>query len=90
MFAWSISTPEMLTLLVLAVLLFGKKLPEVAGSMGKTFRAFQQSWHGLEDDMIDTVPRVPAPVRQALAPQRIGTAVPPLEESAAPQAPPVI
>jgi Sec-independent protein translocase protein TatA len=76
MFAWGISTPDF-TLLLLAVLLFGKKLPEVAASMGKTFRVFQQSWHGIEDDTIDRVTRVPPPVRQATAPARITTSVPP-------------
>lgn len=88
MFAWSISAPEILTLLLLAVLLFGKKLPEVAASMGKAFRDFQNGWRGIEDDMVHGVSRGQPAIRQA-APQRIGTAVPKFDECSIATEPPL-
>jgi len=89
MFAWSISAPEAMTLLVLAVLLFGKKLPEVAASMGKSLRVFQKSWQGIEEDVFDRVARAPA-AQQAALPQQIGSPLPKLEEPAAAEPPPVV
>jgi sec-independent protein translocase protein TatA len=64
MFAWSITGPQLIALLVLAVLLFGKRLPELAASMGKTLKSFQESWHGIESEVEVSVP------------QRIGTSAP--------------
>jgi sec-independent protein translocase protein TatA len=72
MFAWSISGPELVVLLVLAVLLFGKKLPEVAAYLGKALKTFQNSWHGIETE-VESVIQPHAVVR---APQRISTAIP--------------
>ena len=83
MFAWSVSAPEIIALLVLAVLLFGKKLPEVAASMGKSVRVFQNSWNGIEEETVASISQATAPVRQAAVPQRIGTAVPKFDELAA-------
>jgi sec-independent protein translocase protein TatA len=87
MFAWSISAPEAMTLLVLAVLLFGKKLPEVAASMGKSLRVFQNSWQGVENDVFDRVARAPVAPPAAL-PQQIGSPHPKIDESAAAAEPP--
>jgi sec-independent protein translocase protein TatA len=91
MFAWSFSAPEIIALLVLAVLLFGKKLPEVAASMGKSVRVFQNSWNGIEEETVASISQATAPVRQAAVPQRIGTAGPKFDElAAAPEPPPVM
>ena len=42
---------EMLIILVIAVLLFGKRLPEVARSLGKGLTEFKKGMHGLEDEI---------------------------------------
>lgn len=42
---------EMMIIGVLAVLLFGNKLPEVAKNMGKSFSDFKKGMHGIEDEV---------------------------------------
>lgn len=42
---------EMMIIGVLAVLLFGNKLPEVAKNMGKSFSDFKKGMNGIEDDV---------------------------------------
>jgi sec-independent protein translocase protein TatA len=73
---------EMMVLLVLGVLLFGRKLPEVGRSLGKGIVEFKKGLKGLEDDVdvsnnfrMDT-PAVEAP----RPPQRIATKVPKFED----------
>jgi len=42
---------EMMIIGVLAVLLFGNKLPEVAKNMGKSFSDFKKGMHGIEEEV---------------------------------------
>lgn len=42
---------EMLVIGILAVLLFGKRLPEVGRSLGKGLVEFKKGLHGIEDDL---------------------------------------
>lgn len=42
---------EMLIIGVIAVLLFGKRLPEVGRSLGKGIVEFKKGIHGIEDDL---------------------------------------
>ncbi len=79
---------EMMIILVVGVLLFGRKLPEVGRSLGKGIVEFKKGLKGLEDDVdvsnnfrIDT-PAVEAP----RPPQRIATNVPKFEDPAPPHA----
>jgi sec-independent protein translocase protein TatA len=79
---------EMMLILVVGVLLFGRKLPEVGRSLGKGIVEFKKGLKGLEDDVdvsnnfrIDT-PAVEAP----RPPQRIATNVPKFEDPAPPSA----
>lgn len=67
MFAWGISPPEAAVLCVLAVLLFGKKLPEIASAVGSSLRKFQESWRGVEDDVADLRRPLPPPRTQCLS-----------------------
>ena len=64
--------PEMLLLLVLGSLLFGRKLPELGRSVGKTLVEFKKGMKGIEDEVSETsAPRAsiePEPVRP---PQRV-------------------
>jgi len=55
-FAWFSPGPmEMLIIGVIAVLLFGKRLPEVGRSLGKGIVEFKKGIHGLEDDIDSAV-----------------------------------
>jgi len=44
---------EMFVVLVIALLLFGKRLPEVARSMGKGITEFKKGMRGFEDEIRD-------------------------------------
>ena len=48
---------EMLALLILGVLLFGKKLPEVGKSLGRSLVEFKKGLQGLEDEVAGTASR---------------------------------
>jgi sec-independent protein translocase protein TatA len=76
-------TQEMLVLLVLGVLLFGRKLPEVGRYLGKGIVEFKKGIKGLEDD-IDTQasarPETPA-LEQPRPPQRVMTSAPKFEDA---------
>ncbi len=51
---------EMMIVGVIAVLLFGNRLPEVARSVGKGLTEFKKGIHGITDD-IDLASREPPP-----------------------------
>lgn len=58
MFAFmGISPMEMMVVGIIALLLFGKRLPEVARSLGKGMVEFKKGIHGIEDDIHDSVNR---------------------------------
>ena len=42
---------EMVLVLIVAVLLFGSRLPTVARSLGKSFVEFKKGIHGVEDEL---------------------------------------
>jgi sec-independent protein translocase protein TatA len=69
---------EMIILLILGVLLFGKKLPEVGRSLGKGLVEFKKGLQGIEDD-VQTSSR-PAEVAPSRPPQRIAASAPKFEE----------
>jgi len=50
-FGWAPSGVEVLVVLIIALLLFGKRLPEVARSMGKGIVEFKKGVKGIEDDI---------------------------------------
>lgn len=90
MFAWMPGPQEMLVLLLLGVLLFGRKLPEIGRSLGKTVVEFKKGVKGLEDEVATDAPSraavEPEPVRP---PQRITQATPKFDDAAAPIPPKV-
>ena len=61
-FAWQPSIWELLIILVIALLLFGKRLREVARSLGKGVVEFKKGLKGVEDDVDQT--NYPQPPRQ--------------------------
>ncbi len=84
-FLGSIGAQEMIILLVIGVLLFGRKLPEVGRYLGKGIVEFKKGIKGLEDDLDTTAsvsaPRSEAPVLdQPRPPQRVMTAAPKFED----------
>ncbi len=80
---FGLGTQEIMLLLVLGVLLFGRNLPSLGRSLGKTVTEFKRGVKGLEDDMEPTpggAPRAvdPEPVRP---PQRVTSSAPKFEDS---------
>ena len=85
MFAFfNLGAQEMIILLIIGVLLFGRKLPEVGRYLGKGIVEFKKGIKGLEDD-VDTTASAPAqsPVmlEQPRPPQRVMTTAPKFEDS---------
>src|SRR5437879_12250399 len=84
---FNLGAQEMIILLIVGVLLFGRRLPEVGRYLGKGIVEFKKGIKGLEDD-VDTGAHQPQaradqPVEQPRPPQRIGTTAPQLEEAPA-------
>jgi sec-independent protein translocase protein TatA len=52
---WGVGPQEMMIFGIIALLLFGKRLPEVARSLGKGIVEFKKGVRGIEDDMEDNV-----------------------------------
>ena len=68
MFPSGINPAEFMLFAMIALLLFGKKLPEVARSMGKGVMEFKKGMKGFEDEMrgavSDSKPIAKTPVRR--------------------------
>jgi sec-independent protein translocase protein TatA len=65
-FVGGLSTWELLIILVIALLLFGKRLPEVGKSIGKGIVEFKKGLKGIEEEVDDAASR-PAAHRAAPA-----------------------
>jgi sec-independent protein translocase protein TatA len=78
LFAWLNSPWAWVLIALVAVVLFGRRLPEVARSLGQSIKSFQKGMHGLEDDISSaTSPSQPAaPSEAPKVPQRITSATP--------------
>lgn len=62
-FLQNIGLPEMIVIGLIALLLFGRRLPEVGRSLGKGIVEFKKGLRDIEDDVSDrpSEPRKPAP-----------------------------
>lgn len=80
-----LSPMDMILILGVGVLLFGRKLPEVGKYLGKGIVEFKKGLKGLEDEVESasmTPPRhEPAALEQPRPPQRINATAPKFEES---------
>lgn len=81
-----LGTMEMLVLLVIGVILFGRKLPEVGRYLGKGIVEFKKGIRGLEDDVdggtnAPAITRVePTPTEAPRPPQRVVTSAPKFDD----------
>lgn len=75
-----IGYPELIVLLFVAVMLFGRRLPEAARSVGKAFVELKKGIMGVEDEVGTPAPSVtPAPRLT----DKVGVAAPKFEEPSA-------
>ena len=74
---------EIALIVVIGVLLFGRKLPEVGRYLGKGIIEFKKGIKGLEDDVEGTaVQRQPEPaLEQPRPPQRVTATAPKFEDN---------
>jgi sec-independent protein translocase protein TatA len=49
--AWSLGWPEILVILIIALILFGRRLPEVARSLGKSLTEFKKGMNETQDEI---------------------------------------
>src|SRR5438128_7493996 len=80
---FNFSTQEILVLLVLGVLLFGRRLPEVGRYLGKGIVEFKKGMKGLEDDVDGgTTVRQEPMIEQPRPPQRVTASTPKFNDDA--------
>jgi len=83
---FNLGTQEILILLVIGVLLFGRRLPEVGRYLGKGIVEFKKGMKGLEDDLESNnnntmVRQEPSALEPPRPPQRVATTAPKFEDS---------
>jgi sec-independent protein translocase protein TatA len=82
---FSLSPMEIIILLGIGVLLFGRKLPEMGKMLGKGLVEFKKGMAGMEDEVMGSVnapPRHdPAPLEAPRPPQRVNVTAPKFEDN---------
>ncbi len=84
---FNFTTQKIIIILVIGVLLFGRRLPEVGRYLGKGFVEFKKGIKGLEDDVDHTTAHSPtsspAAIEPPRPPQRVGVTAPKFQDSPA-------
>ena len=83
-FASLLGPQEIVILLVLGVLLFGKRLPEVGRYLGKGIVEFKKGMKGLEDEIEGNATyhrQEPPALEPPRPPQRVATTAPKFEDN---------
>ncbi len=85
---FGLGTTELMVLLVLGVLLFGRNLPGIAKSLGKSVSDFKKGVGGIEDEVEKTSGGAPktAEPEQVRPPQRVSATAPKFEDAPPPKA----
>jgi sec-independent protein translocase protein TatA len=87
---FGLGTTELMVLLVLGVLLFGRNLPGIAKSIGKSVTEFKKGVSGVEDEVERTnaggTAAKTAEPEQVRPPQRVSATAPKFEDAPPPQA----
>jgi sec-independent protein translocase protein TatA len=52
---WNLGAPELIVILLIALVLFGRKLPEVARGLGKSLNEFKKGMKETQDDIENKV-----------------------------------
>ena len=85
LFAFGVGPYEIILLLGLGVLLFGRRLPEVGKYLGKGIVEFKKGLKGLEDEVDTSAAMAPRPEMPSLEaprpPQRVVTTAPKFEDA---------
>ena len=85
---FNLGPAEIIVLLIVGVLLFGRRLPEVGRYLGKGIVEFKKGVKGLEDEVDTNAParHDAAASEQIRAPQRVTASAPKFEDAPAPAA----
>lgn len=82
---WTPSGFELIVIMVVALLLFGKRLPEVARSLGKGVVEFKKGLKGVEDDLDQSNYQAPKQNSYSVEKPAQGSSPPPPAEPPASQ-----
>jgi len=87
-----LSPGAIILLLIVGVLLFGRRLPEIGKYLGKGLVEFKKGLKGLEDDLdVSTTPRhEPAALEAPRPPQRVTAQAPKFEDNSGAVTPPKV
>jgi sec-independent protein translocase protein TatA len=80
----NLGTGEIILLLIIGILLFGRKLPEVGRYLGKGIVEFKKGIKGIEDDVETSAPAgkiEPQAAESPRPPQKIGVTAPKFEDA---------